>query len=37
MTAQLEAYIAELKLLPEPPPFDPEIEDFDSVQDKKLR
>ncbi len=37
MTVQLEAYIAELKRLPELPSFDPDIEDIDSAQDKKLR
>lgn len=37
MSAQLEAYVAELRLLPEQPPFEPDIEDLDSAQDKNLR
>ena len=37
MSTQLEAYVAELRLRPELPPFEPDIEDMDLAQDKNLR
>lgn len=37
MSTQLEAYVAELRVVPELPPFEPDIEDLDSAQDKNLR
>ena len=37
MSSQLEAYVAELRVVPELPPFEPDIEDLDTAQDKNLR